>query len=59
MNDKYENPNKPAVSSDYLIENFISNIRENPAEMTEAEKIKHKKDLEELAEILREENADL
>ncbi|MCL5018575.1 MAG: hypothetical protein M1416_02285 [Candidatus Pacearchaeota archaeon] len=60
MNKTYENPNelKP-VSSDNLIENYIIAIDGDYHHMTDAEKLKHKKDLEELAEILREEYADL
>jgi len=61
MIDTYENPNElKEVSSNYLIENFISNIEEDyPAEMTESEKLKYKKGLENLAEILMEEYGDL
>jgi hypothetical protein len=57
-NETYENE---GISHKHLVEHGIYNIfgEEYPPEMTEEQKLKRKKDLEELAEILMEEYSDL
>jgi hypothetical protein len=54
----YENG---GISHKHLVEHVVYNIfgEEYPADMTEEQKLKRKKDLEELAEILMEEYGDL